>query len=60
MSKNFTEKRTTPSKPKMFNEKRSDMVIISKTNQKDLYLWCLTVAISLGIVLIFLTIALIK
>ena len=56
----FKDRRKTSSKLKAFNEKRSDMVVISKANQKDLYLWCLTVAISFSIVIIFLTVALIN
>ena len=60
MSQVFLEKRITPNKPKVFNEKRSDMVIISKTNQKDLYLWCVTVATSFAIILVFLTIAIMQ
>jgi hypothetical protein len=58
--KKFTERRTVPSKPKKFKEKRADMKIISRANQADMYLWCFTVAASLGIILIFLTIAIMK
>lgn len=52
----FTERRKQQPKPRAFNEKRSDMVVISKANQADLYVWCLTVALSSAIVLVFLTI----
>jgi len=57
---NFTEKRRSSSTSKLFRERRSDMVIVSKVNQKDLYMWSITISISLSIVLIFLTIALMK
>lgn len=53
---NFDERRKNQPKPRTFNEKRADMVVISKANQADLYVWCLTVAASSAIVLVFLTI----
>ena len=56
----FKDRRKSSSKPRSFNEKRSDMVVISKANQADLYMWCLTVAISSAIVLVFLTVALVS
>lgn len=62
MNKKYTleDRRQNIAKPKAFKEKRSDMMVISKANQKDLYLWCLTVTISFAIVLVFLTIAIVK
>jgi hypothetical protein len=59
-TENFTDRRKNELKPKNFREQRSDMLVISKANQKDLYLWCLTVAVSFAIVLVFLTIAIVK
>lgn len=56
----FKDRRKGRSSPKAFNEKRSDMLVISKANQKDLYLWCITVALSFAIVLVFLTVALVS
>lgn len=57
---NFKDRRKNESKPRQFNEQRADMSIISKANQSDLYVWCLTVAISFAIVLVFLTIGFIS
>lgn len=56
----FKDRRKGGTSPKAFNEKRADMLVISKANQKDLYLWCVTVSISFAIVLVFLTIAIVN
>jgi len=54
------DRRKKQLKPRKFGEKRASMMIITKANQTDLYIWCMTVAASAGILLIFLTIAILQ
>ncbi|MCP4354974.1 MAG: hypothetical protein GY793_04950 [Proteobacteria bacterium] len=60
VEKTYKNRRTEQLKPRKFGEKRASMMIITKANQLDLYVWCITITTGVGIILTFLTIAILQ